>query len=121
MAAPNSLDEYLAAIPESQRAVLEDLRKAVKAAAPTATDVISYKMPAVKVDGRIVVWYAAFKDHCSLYPASEAVMKAHGKELGPYLSGKGTLRFTPEKPIPARLLRKIVKTRIEENARLRGA
>jgi uncharacterized protein YdhG (YjbR/CyaY superfamily) len=63
---------------------------------------------------------AAYKDHCSLYPASEAVMEAHGEALKPYFSGKGTLRFTPDKPIPAELVKKIVKTRLEENAARRG-
>jgi uncharacterized protein YdhG (YjbR/CyaY superfamily) len=72
-------------------------------------------MPTFKDQGRFLVSFAAFKDHCSLFPASEAVMEAHGEALKPYFSGKGTLRFTAEKPIPAALVKKIVETRLEEN------
>jgi uncharacterized protein YdhG (YjbR/CyaY superfamily) len=116
MATPSSVEEYLAALPDQTRAVLERLRTTIKAAAPEATETISYQMPAFKDRGRFLVSFAAFKDHCSLFPASYAVMEALGEELKPYLSGKGTLRFTVDKPIPAALVRKIVKARLEENA-----
>ena len=76
-------------------------------------------MPTFKEQGRFLVSYAAFKDHCSLFPASGAVMEALGEELEPYFSGKGTLSFTADKPIPAALVKKIVQTRIEENAAAR--
>jgi len=121
MATPTSVEEYLAALPEESRAALEKLRKTIKAAAPGATETISYQMPAFKDQGRFLVWYAAFKDHCSLFPASKAVRDAHGEELKPYLSGKGTLRFTTGKPIPVALVKKIVKTRMQENADSRRA
>jgi uncharacterized protein YdhG (YjbR/CyaY superfamily) len=116
MAGPTGVEDYLAALPEDQRAALETLRKTIKAAAPEATETISYQMPTFKDHGRVLVYYAAFKDHCSLFPASEAVMQALGEELKPYFSGKGTLRFTPDKSIPAALVKKIVKARIQENA-----
>jgi uncharacterized protein YdhG (YjbR/CyaY superfamily) len=116
MAAPTSVEDYLAALPEAPRDALEKLRKTIKAAAPEATETISYQMPTFKDHGRFLVSFAAFKHHCSLFPASRAVMEALGDELKPYFSGKGTLRFHPDKPIPAALVRKIVKTRIEENA-----
>ena len=116
MAAPTSVEDYLAALPEGQRAALEKLRKAIRAAAPKATEKISYAMPAFEQDGRFLVSYAAFKDHCSLYPASAAVMEALGDELGPYFSGKGTLRFRADEPIPAALVRKIVRVRLQEHA-----
>jgi uncharacterized protein YdhG (YjbR/CyaY superfamily) len=119
MAGPSSVEEYLAALPKGSRTALEKLRKTIKAAAPDATETISYQMPAFKDHGRFLVSYAAFKDHCSLFPASNAVMEALGNELQPYFSGKGTLRFQPDKPIPAALVRKIVKARLEENAALR--
>jgi uncharacterized protein YdhG (YjbR/CyaY superfamily) len=119
VAAPKTVDEYLARLPEAQREVLEKLRKQIRAAAPRATEQISYQIPAFRMDGRMLVWYSAFKDHCSLFPASKAVMAAHGEELKPYFSGKGTLRFTADKPIPASLVKKLVKTRIEENAALK--
>jgi len=115
VATPTSVEDYLAAVPEKSRAALEKLRKTIKAAAPEATETISYQMPAFKDHGRFLVSYAAFKDHRSLFPASNAVMEALGEELNPYFSGKGTLRFTADKPIPAALVKKIVKARIEEN------
>jgi uncharacterized protein YdhG (YjbR/CyaY superfamily) len=119
VAAPTSVEGYLAALPEVPRAALEKLRKTIKAAAPEATETISYQMPTFKGNGRFLVSYAAFKDHCSLFPASKKVLEAHGEELKPYFSGKGTLRFTVDKPIPAALVKKIVRTRIEETAALR--
>jgi uncharacterized protein YdhG (YjbR/CyaY superfamily) len=116
MAAPTSVEDYLAALPEESRVVLEKLREAIRAAAPEATETISYQMPTFKDRGRFLVSYAAFKDHYSLFPASKAVMEAHGEALKPYFSGKGTLRFRADKPIPAGLVKEIVKTRTEENA-----
>jgi uncharacterized protein YdhG (YjbR/CyaY superfamily) len=116
VAGPKSVDDYLAALPQEQRAALEKLRKTIRAAAPEATEAISYQMPAFKDHGRFLVSYAAFKDHCSLFPASYAVMEALEEELKPYFSAKGTLRFTPDKPIPAALVKKIVKARLRENA-----
>jgi uncharacterized protein YdhG (YjbR/CyaY superfamily) len=116
VAGPTSVEDYLAALPEGQRVVLEKLRKTIRAAAPEAIETISYQMPTFKDHGRVLVYYAAFKDHCSLFPASNAVMEALGEELKPYFAGKGTLRFTADKPLPAALVKKIVKARIEENA-----
>ena len=116
MAAPTSVEDYLAALPAAERAALEKLRKTIKAAAPDATETISYQMPAFKEHGRFLVSYAAFKDHCSFFPASLAVIEAHKEELTPFVSGKGTLRFTPDEPIPAALVRKIVEARIAEIA-----
>lgn len=116
MAVPTSVEVCLAGLPREKRAALEKLRRTIKAAAPKATETISYQMPAFKDrNGRFLVSYAAFKDHCSLFPASKAVMEALGQELKPYFSGKGTLHFHTDKPIPAALVKKIVKVRIEEN------
>lgn len=116
MAGPRSVDEYMSGLPDDQRQALEKLRKTIKAAAPDATETISYQMPAFKQDGRFLVSFAAFKNHCSLFPASFKVMDRYGEELEPFFAGKGTLRFTPEKPIPAGLVKKIVKARLEEHA-----
>jgi len=116
MATPTSVDDYLSALPEDQRVALERLRKTIRVAAPQATEKISYAMPAFEEEGRFLVSYAAFKDHCSLYPASTAVMEALGDVLKPYFSGKGTLRFKADEPIPAALVMKIVKLRLKENA-----
>ena len=119
MATPTSVEDYLADLPEDQRAALEKLRKTIRAAAPQATEKISYAMPAFEQNGRFLVSYAAFKDHCSLYPASAAVMEALGDELEPYFSGKGTLRFRADEPIPAALVKKIVRVRLQESAERR--
>ena len=116
MAGPASVEDYLSALPDDQRAALERLRKQIRAAAPGAVEQISYKMPAFKLDGRFLVSFAAFRDHCSLFPASFQVMEEMGEELRPFFSGKGTLRFTVDEPIPAALVKKIVKARIAENA-----
>ena len=115
MAAPTSVEDYLAALPEESRVALEELRRTIKAAAPEATETISYQMPAFKDHGRLLVSYAAFNNHCSLFPASKAVQEALGGELEPYFTGKGTIRFHADKPLPAALVRKIVKVRLEEN------
>jgi uncharacterized protein YdhG (YjbR/CyaY superfamily) len=115
----SSVEEYLATLPADKRATLEKLRKTIKAAAPKAIETISYQMPAFKDRGRILVYYAAFKDHYSLFPASEAVMEALREELEPYFAGKGTIRFPAGEPVPSALVRKVVKARIEENAAAR--
>lgn len=116
MAAPASVEDYLAALPEESRAALEKLRKTIKAAAPEATETISYQMPAFKDQGRLLVSYAAFKNHCSLFPMSMGVIEAHREELEPYYATKGTIRFHADKPLPDALIEKLVKARIEENA-----
>ncbi|HSW41561.1 MAG TPA: DUF1801 domain-containing protein [Patescibacteria group bacterium] len=116
MAKPTSVDEYIAALPEERRAALEELRQVIRAAAPEATETISYQMPAFRTHGRILVYYAAFRAHYSLFPASEAVREALGEELVPYLAGKGTIRFPADRPLPAALVTRIVRARLEENA-----
>jgi uncharacterized protein YdhG (YjbR/CyaY superfamily) len=117
MATANSVDEYLAALPDERRAAMELLRATIKAAVPEATEVISYKMPAFRSHGgQFLVSYDAFKAHYSLFPASDAVVEACGAELTPYLSGKGTIRFPADRPIPVALVTKILETRWAENA-----
>ena len=116
MAAPTSVEDYLAALPEEPRAALEKLRETIKAAAPEATELISYQMPAFKDHGRLLVSYAAFKNHCSLFPMSMKVIEAHREELEPYHTGTGTIRFRADKPLPGALVTKLVEARIEENA-----
>ena len=108
-----NVDEYLAGVPKEVRATLEKLRKTIKAAAPMAAEGISYQMPMYKHHG-MVIGFAAFKDHCSIFPGS-AVMDAHKKELERYDTSKGTIRFAAGKPLPATLIKKLVKARIQEN------
>jgi uncharacterized protein YdhG (YjbR/CyaY superfamily) len=107
------VDEYLAGVPKEARATLEKLRKTIKAAAPKASEVISYEMPMYKQNG-MVLGFAAFKNHCSIFPGS-AVMDTYKNELKGYDTSKGTIRFPANKPLPAALVKKLVKARIKEN------
>jgi len=116
MVTPTGVADYLAALPDERRAVLEQLRRTIKAAAPEATEAIAYQMPAFRIHGQLLVSYAAFKAHCSLFPASQAVVEALGEELAPYLAGKGTIRFEAGNPIPADLVTRIVRVRLQETA-----
>jgi uncharacterized protein YdhG (YjbR/CyaY superfamily) len=116
MAAAASVDDYLATLPQDRRAVMESLRGTINAAAPEAIEVISYGMPAFKSHGQFLVSYDAYKNHYSLFPASEAVVEACGNELEPYLTGKGTISFRADKPLSAALVTKIVQVRFAENA-----
>ena len=85
-------------------------------AAPQATETIAYSMPAFRENGRFLVSYAAYKSHCSLFPASDAVMQEFGDELKPHYSGKGTLRFKADKPLSPELVRGIIRVRLQELA-----
>jgi uncharacterized protein YdhG (YjbR/CyaY superfamily) len=116
MTGPSTIDAYLAPLPEEVRSALERVRRTIKAAAPETTETISYQMPTFKYRGRALVGFAAFKNHCSLFPYSRKVMIVLEQDLQGYdTSGKGaTIRFTTEKPLPAALIRKVVRTRIEE-------
>lgn len=116
MDGPTAVDAYLAEQPPAHRAALQHLRATIAAAAPHATETISYQMPAFRDGKRLLVSYAGFKAHCSLFPMSGAVIKAIGDELEPYAAGKGTLRFDPANPMPDDLVRRIVAIRLEENA-----
>ena len=108
------VDAILAALPADQRAALEALRRTIAAAVPEAEETISYGMPAFRNHGRILVYYAAFKAHCSLFPGSGAVIEAHRQELEGFATSKGTLQFTPEHPIPKDLVERIVRAKISE-------
>ncbi|HNY40693.1 MAG TPA: DUF1801 domain-containing protein [Bryobacteraceae bacterium] len=109
-----SVDEYLAAVPDGERVALERIRKAVRAAAPGATETISYGMPAFRYQG-LLVGFAAFKNHCSFFPMSTKVMQAHAGELAGYNTSKGAIRFPAAKPLPAALVKRLVRARVAEN------
>jgi len=111
-----TVDEYLAAQPAPRRAVVEELRETISAAAPDAIESIAYAMPAYRLGGRFLVSFAAFTKHCSLFPASAVVIDRLGGELTPYLAGKATLRFPAGAPIPFGLVSRIVAIRVEELA-----
>jgi len=108
------VDEYLAQTPGDVRAALEKLRKTIKAAAPKADEVISYQIPAYKHRG-LLVGFAASKAHCTFHIMSVAVTRAHANELKGYKLGKASIQFEARKPLPATLVKKLVKARIAEN------
>jgi uncharacterized protein YdhG (YjbR/CyaY superfamily) len=114
-----SIDDYLAALSDDKRAALERLRKIIHATAPRAEESISYGLPAFRLDGKPLVAFGATAHHCSFFPMSGATVAAHAHELQGYNTSKGTIRFQPDKPLPAALVRKIVKTRIAEDAAAR--
>ena len=115
-AKPKTVDEYLAGLTEVQRAALQKLRKQIKAAAPNAEECISYGLAAFRLDGHPLVALAAWENHCAFYPMSASTLRLLKDEVKPYQTGKGTLQFPPGKPMPAALVRKLVKARIAENA-----
>jgi uncharacterized protein YdhG (YjbR/CyaY superfamily) len=110
-----TVDESLADVSADKRAALQRLRKTIKAAAPKADEYFSYGLPAFRLDGVPLVAFGAGAKHCALYPLNGSTVKTFEKELKGYETSKGTIRFTPEKPLPAALVRKLVKARIAEN------
>src|SRR6185436_8530937 len=114
-AKPKTIDEYLAPLSSEQRATLEKLRQAIKRVAPKAEECISYDIPGFRLEGKMLVSFAAWANHCAFYPGSHA-LKVHQDELKAYGTSKGTIRFTTNNPLPATLVRKLVKSRIESIA-----
>ena len=107
------VDAYLAAVPEPARSTLNKVRTTIRSVLPKeATEVISYRIPAFR-HKKIVVWYAAFSNHCSLFPTASVIAKLKD-ELKGYTLAKGTIQFAVDKPLPATLLKKIVKARLAE-------
>ncbi len=111
-----SIDEYIAGFPEETQRALQQLRTAIRAAAPGATEKISYGIPAFDLAGRRVVFFAAYERHIGLYPITGAVAAALGEELQPFRSGKASARFPLGLPLPLQLVKKIVECRVTENA-----
>ena len=114
MKKPVTVRTYLASVPKDSRAALQKLRKDIRAAAPDATELIAWGMPAFR-QGKLLVGYAAFKDHCSFFPMSVAVMRRYAAELKKYVVTKGSIHFSVAKPPPTTLVKKLVKARIAEN------
>jgi uncharacterized protein YdhG (YjbR/CyaY superfamily) len=109
-----TIEEYLAALSSDKRAALERLRKTIRAAAPGAEECISYQLPAFRLNGRVLVAFGAATNHCAFYPG--AVAEAHKRELKGYDTSRGTIRFQADNPLPATVVRKLVRARIAENA-----
>ena len=112
---PDGIDQCLARLPEDQRTTLERLRKTIKSAAPKAEECISYQLPAFRLDGRSLVAFGPTKRHCAFYPMSSTTVAHYLDELRDFDTSKGTIRFQPDRPLPASLVRKLVRARIAEN------
>jgi uncharacterized protein YdhG (YjbR/CyaY superfamily) len=112
--APKNVDEYLAGVPEPARSTLNKMRAAIRSTVPPeATETISYGMPAFKHKG-VLVWFAAFSNHCSLFPTA-SVIEAFKSELKGFSTSKGTIHFPTDKPLPTALVKKLVKARVAQN------
>src|SRR5258706_16306498 len=110
-----NVEEYLAGTPEPARSALKHIRGVIQSVVPKeTTEVISYGIPMFKYNG-MLVGYAAFKNHCSLFPTGSGVIEKFAKKLEGFPTSRGTIRFPPDKPLPDSLLKKIVKTRVAEN------
>jgi uncharacterized protein YdhG (YjbR/CyaY superfamily) len=113
--APKDTDEYLASVPEPARGTLNKIRAAIRAAAPAeVTEAIGYGMPTFRYKGALV-GFAAFSDHCSFFPMRGSVIEAFQRELKDYETSKGTIRFPVDKPLPAALVKRLVKARVAQN------
>lgn len=114
-AAAKTVDEYLSNTPEPARSTLKHIRKVVQSVVPKeAIEVISYRIPMFKYKG-MLVGYAAFAKHCSLFPTGSGVIERFAKELKGYRTSRGTIQFPSDKPLPDALVKKIVRQRIKEN------
>jgi uncharacterized protein YdhG (YjbR/CyaY superfamily) len=112
---PNAIDDYLAGVNTDQRLALEKLRKSIRAVAPEVEECISYGIPAFRLNGRSLVFFGAWANHCALYPGSSATLKKFRNDLKGFQITKGTIRFSPANPIPMAVVKKLVKARMVEN------
>ena len=110
----NSIDEYIATFPEDVQKILKELRATMKAAAPEAGEKISYGIPTFTLNGKYLIYFAGWKNHISIYPIPTG-SDAFNKQISKYVDGKGTLKFPIDKPLPLKLITKIVKLKVAEN------
>jgi uncharacterized protein YdhG (YjbR/CyaY superfamily) len=111
----DTVDQYLAAQPEETRAKLALVRSAIRGAVPQAREAISYQIPACRIGGRVFIFFAGWKNHYSLYPASDALLREFGSELAGYEISKGTIRFPLNDPVPEALISRLAKFKAEES------
>src|SRR5437870_11164901 len=111
---PKTIDEYLASVNANHRDALQKIREAIHAAAPGAEECISYGIPAFRLNGRSLVFFGAWANHCAFYPGNSVTFKKFRNDLKAFHISKGTIRFSPEKPLPAALVKKLVKARMGE-------
>jgi uncharacterized protein YdhG (YjbR/CyaY superfamily) len=112
---PKTIDEYLANVKPNHRNALQKLRRTIQTAAPEAEEDISYGIPAFRLNRRPLVFFGAWANHCAFYPGSAATLKKFRNELRNFQTSRGTIRFSPDKPLPVVLVKKLVKRRIAEN------
>jgi uncharacterized protein YdhG (YjbR/CyaY superfamily) len=112
---PRTIDEYLASVNADQRAALKKLREAIHAGAPKVEECISYGIPAFRLNGRSLVFFGAWANHCSFYPGSSATLKKFRGDLKDFQITKGTVRFSSDNPLPIGLVKRLIKARIAEN------
>ncbi len=112
----HSVDEYIAAQPESVQTILESVRRTIRNALPAAQEGISYRIPTYKLNGEAVLYFAGWKHHYSLYPAGGRLVAAFKDDLAPYQVNKGTIRFPLSEPVPVKLIARIAKFRVKEIA-----
>ena len=111
---PTTIDEYLVPLTAEKRAALQKVRRAIQAAVPQAEECITYGIPGFRLNGKILVAFKAAASHCSFHPMSGTTVAAHKKDLAGYDTSPGTIRFPPSHPLPARLIRILVRARIAE-------
>jgi uncharacterized protein YdhG (YjbR/CyaY superfamily) len=111
-----TIDEHIAMQPPATQMMLERVRRAIGKAVPDAEECISYQIPAYKLDGRVLLYFAGWTEHYSVYPASDAMITAFDGELDRYRASKGTLRFSLTEPVPVKLIARIAKFRAQELA-----
>jgi uncharacterized protein YdhG (YjbR/CyaY superfamily) len=114
MTTATTVSQYIADTPPTARKALKQLRAAIKSAAPGITERISYRIPTFDLDGRYLLYMAAFRQHVSVYPVTAGMVARYGPDIARFRSGKGTLRFSLDEPIPVALVRKLAKVRIAE-------
>jgi uncharacterized protein YdhG (YjbR/CyaY superfamily) len=110
----NSMDEYIGMFPEDIQTILQEVRRTIQAAAPEAGEKISYGIPTFTLNGKYLIYFAGWKHHISIYPIPTG-SDVFNEEIAPYVSGKGTLKFPIDKPMPLKLITKIVKLNVAEN------
>ncbi len=111
---PKTIDEYLVAVSDDQRAALEKLRKTIRAAVPKAEECINYGVAAFRLNGECFAGFSSSAKHCTFYPMSGSTVAAHQDDLKNYKTTKGSIQFQPDKPLPVALVRKLIKARIAE-------
>jgi uncharacterized protein YdhG (YjbR/CyaY superfamily) len=111
-----SVDDYIASQPKAVQSVLKRVRRIICKAVPEADELISYQIPTYKLDGRLVIYFAGWRQHYSLYPSDRHLVAAFKDDLAPYLVSKGTIRFPLSEPVPVKLIERIAKFRAKEAA-----